>query len=55
MVKINTEDHARELKNAYLREWRAKHPENVRQHNKNYWMKRAEAETVKEGDNNEKR
>ena len=33
---------AREARNAYLREWRAKNPDRVRQHLKNYWLKKAE-------------
>ena len=35
---------AREAKNAYLREWRAKNPDRVKQHLKNYWLKKAEQE-----------
>jgi DNA-binding NarL/FixJ family response regulator len=32
---------AKELRNAYQREWKRKHPEKVRQYFKNYWEKKA--------------
>ena len=32
---------AREARNAYLGEWRAKNPDKVKQHLKNYWLKKA--------------
>lgn len=41
---IEREKQAREARNAYAREWRAKNPEKVRQININYWARKAERE-----------
>lgn len=35
-------DAAREAQRAYMREWRKKNPERVREKNKRYWEKRAQ-------------
>ena len=34
-------DKAAELRRAYLRKWRKEHPEQCKQHQKNYWEKKA--------------
>lgn len=39
--KTNMKDNARELKNAYLREWRKKNKDKVKEHNRRYWEKKA--------------
>ena len=36
-----SEDEIMELKRAYQREWRAKNKDKVKQHNHNYWAKKA--------------
>ena len=35
---------AREAKNAYYREWRAKHPDKVKAYNTKYWAGKAKQE-----------
>lgn len=37
-------DGARELRNAYIREWRQRNPDKVKKANKQYWEKRAAKE-----------
>ena len=32
---------AREMRNAYYREWRKRNPEKVKQYQENYWLKKA--------------
>ncbi|NWJ49578.1 MAG: winged helix-turn-helix transcriptional regulator [Bacteroidetes bacterium] len=39
---------ARELKNAYQREWRIKNPDKNKQNQINYWNRRAEAYTIEQ-------
>ncbi len=34
---------AKDMQRAYNKEWRRKHPEKVKQHNRDYWIKRAAA------------
>lgn len=34
-------DKARKLRNEYIKNWRKKNPDKVKQHNANYWMKKA--------------
>ena len=34
-------DAPRELRRKYLREWRKRNPEKVRQYNRDYWIRRA--------------
>lgn len=36
------DDIVREEQREYFRKWRAANPEKVKQHNKNYWRKKAE-------------
>lgn len=45
---------ARQERNKYHREWRAKNPDKVRERNRRYWERRAEkaAAETKEADNN---
>lgn len=38
------EKQAREARNAYARQWRARNPEKVKQNNINYWARKAERE-----------
>lgn len=38
---------AEELRREYLREWRKKHPDAVRKHNKDYWVRKAQREKEK--------
>lgn len=35
-------EEARQARNAYGREYRRKHPEKVREYNRNYWEKKAQ-------------
>ena len=39
---------AREERLNYFREWRRNNPEKVRNHNRNYWLKRAEMKRKEE-------
>lgn len=39
----NFEKLAKAAANAYHREWRAKNPDKVREANRRYWLKKAEA------------
>lgn len=32
---------ARELRNAYYKEWRKRNPEKVKANNRNYWLRKA--------------
>jgi len=47
MQKKTLEELAREERNAYFKEWRAKNKNKVKQHNANYWKNRA-AKKIKE-------
>lgn len=40
----NMSNEARELRNKYLREWRAKNKEKVKKHHYNYWERKAKDE-----------
>ena len=40
----STEERAKELQRQYLREWRAKNPEKLREYSQRYWAKKAKAE-----------
>lgn len=42
------EEAAKEERLNYFREWRRNNPEKVKQHNKNYWLKRAEKKLQEE-------
>ncbi len=42
MIEKNLEEIARQERLAYFREWRAKNKDKVKQHNKNYWLRKAE-------------
>lgn len=47
------EELAREVRNAYHREWRKKNPDKVKRNLENYWRRKAEqlqAERSKKGD-----
>lgn len=47
-------DAAREAQRAYMREWRKKNPERVREKNKRYWEKRARRSQESGGEANAK-
>lgn len=48
MDKKTLEALAKEERLRYFREWRKKNPDKVKQHNKNYWEKKAKAKLLKE-------
>ena len=50
---MSIEKTATELRRDYLREWRRRHPEKVRQYNIEYWKRRAEREKGRESNNAE--
>lgn len=39
---------AAEKRREYLKEWRRKHPQKVKEYNENYWRRKAEQGEVKE-------
>lgn len=39
---------AKAARNAYLREWRKKNPNKVRQHQENYWQRQAERQEAED-------
>ena len=39
-------DKAKELRNAYQREWKKNHPEKVKQYFKIYWEKKADSYSI---------
>lgn len=41
---------ARKLQREYLREWRRKNPDRVKEYNSNYWKKKAEQKKQEAGD-----
>lgn len=41
-VKMTLSPEAREARNRYLREWRKKNPNKVKEHQANYWERQAE-------------
>lgn len=41
----------RKARNAYQKQWRKEHPENVRRNTENYWMRKALALKESEGKN----
>ena len=41
---VDTEERAKELQRQYLREWRKKNKDKMREYRKNYWMKKARNE-----------
>ena len=49
--KIPLSPEARELKNAYQREWRAKNKDKLRKYNANMWEKKAAQLSAKEQEN----
>ena len=44
------ENAAAEARRAYLREWRAKNKDRIRDYNARYWAKRAERENKERGE-----
>jgi len=40
--KQKTEDLAKEIRRKYMREWRKKNPEKVREYNRKHWERKAE-------------
>lgn len=43
-------DKAKELQREYLREWRRKNPERVKQYRRTYWERKANAEAERRKD-----
>ena len=48
------QEKAKELRREYYREWRRKNKDKVRQHQENYWKKKAKKELEQGGGNDEK-
>ena len=48
-MELNKADRAARAK--YLREWRAKNPEKVKEHEARYWKKRVAKEKLAKGEN----
>ena len=44
----NIEERAKEMRRQYLKEWRAKNPQKMRQYNENYWRRKVLAMQEKE-------
>jgi DNA-binding NarL/FixJ family response regulator len=44
-LDMEISEKARELKNAYMREWKRKNPDKVRKHIKDYWERKAASYT----------
>lgn len=42
MLNNNLEEIARQERLEYFRQWRANNKDKVKQHNKNYWLRKAE-------------
>ena len=42
----NLSQKAKELRNAYMREWKKNNPEKLKQYNINYWERKAEAYSI---------
>lgn len=49
MIQNKGTDRAKELEREYLREWRRKNKDKVRQYRETYWRRKAEAEEKKRG------
>jgi hypothetical protein len=49
-----TPEEIKAAKRAYLKEWRANNKDKVRQHNYNYWAKKAAELKAKKGEENER-
>ena len=47
MVQSKNTDRAKELEREYLREWRRKNKDKMRQYGETYWLRKAEAEEKK--------
>lgn len=54
MTEFDVQEKARQERNKYYREWRAKHPDKVREANKRYWERRAERLAAEQGGSNGK-
>lgn len=48
-MENNIEDLIRQEKLKYYKNWRAKNKEKVKQHNKNFWLKKLKQEEQKNG------
>jgi len=53
MLENRKEDLARELQRDYLREWRRKNPEKVKQYNRDYWLRKVEKQSGRESCEND--
>lgn len=51
MAEKSIEELAAEARRAYFKEWRAKNKDKVKQHNANFWLKKAAQKKEKEADN----
>ena len=47
---MNMNENAREAQRVYMREWRRRNPDKVREINQRYWMRRAERMKAKKGE-----
>lgn len=51
LEKLSAEERAAvEARRKYQRKWRSDHKENVREHNRRYWLKKAHQATEKQSD-----
>ena len=51
LEKLSAEERAAvEARREYQRKWRSEHKENVREHNRRYWLKKAHRATEKQSD-----
>lgn len=50
----NLTEAVREAKRQYMREWRKKNPERVKENNRRYWERKAKQLQEKRGENNAK-
>lgn len=46
-------EQAREAQRVYMREWRRRNKDKVRESNRKYWERRAQRMTARKGDNND--
>ena len=49
-IVLEIENRAKELQREYLRSWRKKNPEKLRQYRTNYWLKKAKSAEQKGGE-----
>ena len=54
-MKKELSQKAKDMRNKYFREWRAKNKDKVKRYNDNYWANKVERLAEKEGDENDRR